>query len=146
MAKYENEGYCPHNSVCEALSAENADKRLIGFWSMIGPSVVFTTDTDGCDPNSIVVNKIFCEDNIAHRLLTTIIKTNANVDKVLVHQIFKGACNTQRYADIQECLMAEEHKGAKLIIEHGSNFAVVMHESSASQIDLYVWDLTACMY
>ncbi len=146
MAKFESEGYCPNNNVGEALSKENADKRLIGFWSMIGPSVVYTTDTEGCDPNTIMVNQIFCDDKIAYRLLTTIIKTNPNVDKVLVHQIFKGACNTQRYADIQDCLMAEEHKGAKLIIEYESNFAVVLHESSDSQIDLYVWDLTACVY
>lgn len=146
MAKYENEGYCPYNSVSHALCEENADKRLIGFWSLIGPSVVYTTDTEGCDPNTIMVDKIFCEDHIAHRLLTTIIKTNPNVDKVLVHQIFKGACNTQRYADIQECLMDEKHKGAKLVIEYSSNFAVVLWESSATQIDLFVWDLLSCVY
>lgn len=146
MAKFENEGYCPNNNVSNMLCEEKADKRLIGFWSMIGPSVVYTTDTKGCDPNSTMLDKIFCEDNIAHRLLTTIIKTNPNVDKVLVHQIFYGACNTQRYADIQDCLMAEGHKGAKLIIEYDSKFAVVLHESSDAQIDLYVWDLTACVY
>lgn len=146
MAKYENEGYCPYNNVSNALYEDKADKRLIGFWGLIGPSVVYTTDTEGCDPNSVMVDKIFCEDRIAYRLLTTIIKTNANVEKVLVHQIFKGACNTQRYDDIQECLVSEEHKGAKLIIEYGSSFAVILWESSDKQIDLFVWDLTSCVY
>lgn len=144
MAKFESIGYCPNNSVCKAHGAEDADKRLIGLWSMIGPSVVYVTDTEGCAPNNVMVDKIFCEDNMAYRLLTSIIKTNPDVDKVQVHQIFEGACNTQRYGAIQDCLMG--HEGAKLILAHGSNFAVVLHESSETQIDLYVWDLTTCVY
>ena len=137
MAKYEDEGYCPFQWV--DLSGDN---RLVGLWSLIGSSVVYEKeDAVKCTPDIVTCNKIFSTDPIAYDVLSAIVKKNVNADKILVHQLHNGACNTQRTSDIQKTLT--EVTNPQLIAHAGSNFIVIVADASYG-IDVWVWDLASC--
>lgn len=137
MAKFESEGYCP----CQWVNLTE-DARLVGLWSLIGPSVVYEKeDAVKCTPNTEKCDQIFSTDPIAYDVLSAIVKKNANADKILVHQLHNGACNTQRVSDIQKILA--EVKNPQLIAHAGSDFVVIIADASHG-IDVWVWDLTCC--
>ena len=131
MAKYENEGYCP----CQWVDL-SSDSRLVGLWRLIGSSVVYEKE---CIPD--ITDKIFSTDPIAYDVLSAIVKKNVNADKILVHQLHNGACNTQRTSDIQKTLA--EVTNPQLIAHTGSNFIVIIADASYG-IDVWVWDLANC--
>lgn len=138
MAKYENEGYCP----CQVVDL-TSDNRLVGLWSLIGPSVVYEKeDAVKCAPDTNTCNKIFSTDPIAYDVLSAIVKKNVNADKILVHQLHGGSCNMQRMSDIQKILT--EKANPVLIAHAGSDFIVVITDASYG-IDIWVWDLVKCL-
>lgn len=137
MAKYENEGYCP----CQRVD-RSSDNRLVGLWSLIGSSVVYEKeDAVKCSPDTTTCDKIFSTDPIAYDVLSAIVKKNVNADKILVHQLHNGACNTQHTSDILKTLA--EVTNPQLIAHTGSNFIVIIADASYG-IDVWVWDLANC--
>lgn len=133
MAKYEREGICPQ------VSFDLSGKvYLTALWSLFGKSVVYeredAPDTKTCD-------RVFDTDPIAYDLLVAIARKNANADKVLVHQLHNGACNTQSVSDVQKTLA--EATNPQLIAHAGSDFVVVIADASYG-IDVWVWDLKNC--
>lgn len=137
MAKFENEGYCP----CQWVDL-TSDARLLGLWSLIGASVVYETqDSKKCEPDTEACNKAFSTDPIAYDVLSAIVKKNANADKILVHQLHNGACNTQSTTDIQKVLT--ESTNPQLVLHAGSNFAVIVADADHG-IDVWIWDLGSC--
>ena len=124
MAKYENEGYCP----CQWVDL-SSDDRLVGLWSLIGPSVVYEKeDAVKCTPDCTTCDKIFSTDPISYDVLSAIIKKNVNADKILVRQLHNGACNMQSTSDIQKTLT--EVTNPQLIAHAGSNFIVIIAVAS----------------
>lgn len=137
MAKFENEGHCPCIWVPKTWD-ETTDSRLVGLWSLIGSSIVYSNDGD---PDTTQCDEMFGVDVIAYDLLSAIIKKNVNANKILVHQLRNGACNTQKTSDIQKTIV--ESKNPELVMHAGSNFAVVLADADYG-IDLWVWDLRTC--
>lgn len=137
MAKYENEGYCPQQWV-----DLTSDARLIGLWSLIGGSVVYESqDSKKCEPDTTSCNKVFSSDPIAYDVLSAIVTHNVKAEKILVHQLHNGACNTQSISDIQKILA--EATNPQLVLHAGSNFAVIVADADHG-IDVWIWDLTSC--
>ena len=137
MAKFESQGYCP----CQWVDL-SSDTRLSGLWSLIGSSVVYEMeDAVKCSPDTSACDKVFSTDPIAYDVLSAIVKKNVNADKILVHQLHNGACNTQKTSDIQKVL--GEATNPQLIVHAGSNFAVIIADAMHG-IDVWVWDLTSC--
>jgi hypothetical protein len=138
MAKFEDLGYCP----CQWVDL-TGDDRLIGLWSLIGSSVVYEKeDAVKCTPDTETCDKIFSTDSIAYDVLSAIVKKNVNAEKILVHQLHSGSCNTQCIADIQKTLA--EVNNPQLIAHAGSNFVVIIADASYG-IDVWIWDL-ACSW
>lgn len=148
MARFENEGFCPNNTVARRIAeAENSDTRLVGLWSLIGSRVVCTNVKDGPQVNSNAVDEMFSTDPIAFHLMKALLEYDIHADRISVRQFFSGACNTQAYDDIQEtiCALTKEDKHPKLVIYSQSRFACIIAKSElAATIDLIVWDMSAC--
>lgn len=137
MARYENEGYCP----CQWVDL-SADSRLVGLWSLIGVNVVYEKeDAVYCTPDTTTCNQIFSTDPIAYDVLSAIVKKNVNAEKILVHQLHNGACNTQNISDVQKILC--EASNPQLIAHAGSNFIVIIADATYG-IDVWIWDLNSC--
>lgn len=145
MAKYEAEGYCPEKDVWDFLDKENAtdDRRaLAGLWSIICESIVYPQNilTGTIDKDTVV--RIFTSDSIAPKLMTDIVKYNANASKIRIKQprICLGNHNQCLY-DIQKKL--GETKNPQLVLAAGSNYAVIIAETEGTEneLDVYVWDL-----
>lgn len=137
MARFESEGYCPHQWV--DLSGDN---RLVGLWSLIGPNVVYEKeDVTNCTPDTATCDKIFSTDSIAYDVLSAIVKKNVNAEKILVHQLHNNGYNMQCISDIQKTLA--EVTNPQLIAHSGSNFIVILADASYG-IDVWVWDLSNC--
>lgn len=145
MAKYENEGYCPCNTVSAILASAN-DLRLIGLWSILGESVVCHNESDLLTVDSEAVDAMFSTDSIAYRLMETIIRYNGRADKIIVLQNHKGGClNRQSYSLLQDTFMSGDLTNPVLIVESKSRFAVILSESAdPNVIELRFWDLDAC--
>ncbi len=142
MAKYENEGYCPNNSVGHLIDESN-DSRLGGLWSIIGSSVVYEKeDAVKCTPDYDTCNQAFGSDPIAYDLLSAIIRKNAKADKILVRQLHNGGCNVQSITDIQKVL--GETTNPQLIVCASSNFAVIIADAEYG-LDVWIWALTSCL-
>lgn len=137
MAKFESEGYCPQQWV-----KLESDSRLIGLWSLIGGNVVYEKqDSKKCEPDTATCNKVFSTDPIAYDVLSAIVTQNVKAEKILVHQLHNGACNTQAVSDIQAILA--EATNPQLVLHAGSNFAVIVADADHG-IDVWVWDLNSC--
>lgn len=137
MAKYENEGYCP----CQWVDL-SSDTRLEGLWRLIGSSVVYKKeDAENCSPDADTCNKVFSTDSIAFDVLSAIVKKNVNADKILVHQLHNGSCNTQSLSDIQKTLANVTNP--QLVAHAGSRFVVIISDASYG-LDVWVWDLENC--
>lgn len=139
MAKFENEGYCPYNFVTEWISKN--DNSLFGLWSLIGDSIVYEKK-EASVINVENFNKVFSEDIIACDLITSIIKRNANAEKILVRQFYNLFCCTQNISDIPKVLA--QVTNPELILHAGSNFAVILADTSYG-MDIWVWDLNNCL-
>lgn len=138
MAKFESEGYCPCIWVPKTWD-ENTDTRLIGLWSLVGASIVYEKeDENKCTPDTAACDQIFGTDVIAYDVLSAIIKKNANADKIKVHQLHNGACNTQKTSDIQKVM--EQVTNPELVVHAGSNFVVLLADAEYG-LDVWVWDL-----
>lgn len=137
MARYGSEGYCP----CQWVDL-SANPRLIGLWSLIGANVVYEReDAIHCTPDTTTCNQIFSTDPIAYDVLSAIVKKNVNAEKILVHQLHNGACNTQHISDVQKTLC--EASASQLIAHAGSNFIVIIADATYG-IDVWVWDFNSC--
>lgn len=141
MAKYENLGYCPQQWVPKMWD-ENTDSVIPGLWSLVSGAIVYQ-DKDGFECNIDIdsCNQMFGTDPIARKLLEAIVRRNVNVDKIVVHQIHNGACNTQKISDIKNILHSAINP--ELVVYAGSNYAVVLSDTDYG-MDVYVWDLKAC--
>lgn len=138
MAKYEQEGYCPQNSVWRELSKQG-EIVLQSFWEMFGSSVVCQSDVENVEH----IIEMFSKDPIAGRLMKAIILLRAEkqLDKVVVCD--DVGSKTEVYSVIQESFKAElkEHD-VKLVVEEKSRFVVLLFdEESEKCIKLKVFDL-----
>ncbi len=144
MAKFENEGWCPNNTVCRNLLGAE-DNRLLGLWSIIGPSVVCArADQEQIDVDTEAVNEMFTSDPIAYRLMQSIITYSHKMDKIRIFQSHKDGCNNmQNFRGVLETI--QKARNPFLVVENRSRFAVIITGSEDETIvDLYVWDLANC--
>lgn len=141
MAKWENDGYCPNIWVPKTWD-EATDSRIVGLWSLVGPSMVYEKeDSVSCEPDTSRCDRIFGADPISYDVLSAIVKKNVRADKIIIKQLHNGACNTQKLSDIQKVL--SNSVNPELIVHAGSNFVVVLADAEYG-LDLWVWDLTTC--
>lgn len=139
MAMYEKEGYCPQNSVSTRLAADNADRRLAGLWSLVGPQTVYSKDPyDTADSD---LDTMFCDDPIAYELLASMVKKNPVAKKIVVHQVRNGACNSQSIKDISRVMA--ENENPQLIVADKSRYAVVLADADYG-LDIWAWNLWLC--
>lgn len=146
MAKFENEGYCPQNAVATKLQ-KSEDCRLIGLWSLIGPSMVCPSSVEAdMKADADTLDKMFTEDPIAYRLMKSIILYSNTIDKIRVIQNHKGGCsNMQNYETILQTVQQESSRNPILVVESKSQFVVVlMGNEDKTIIDLHFWDLENC--
>ena len=89
MAKYEDEGYCPATDVQDKLSKHD-NQSLYGLWNLFKDSVVYEKEDCLHHPlNPEVCNDVFSYDPISAKVLETIVRTNVNAEKILVHQLYE---------------------------------------------------------
>lgn len=144
MANFENEGYCPCNSVSKAL-ASASDSRLFGLWSTIGNKVVCINQHQFATVNHASVEEMFTTDPIAFRLMQKIIAYNSNAEKICIYQDHKdGYINMQSYDTITETFKKLDN--SELIVSAKSKFTVIIGEDKEpNTIAIYFWDLTSCI-
>lgn len=145
MAKFESEGYCPHNAVSTTLLGEADDPRLLGLWSMLGPSVVCYRDEFDLPVDTGAVVEMFAKDPIAYQLMSTIL-SYTTVEKVCVFQNHKYGCSNQQHKQsMLELLLDSKTIKPVLVLEDQSRFAVVLTGSEdTSIVNLHMWDLRNC--
>lgn len=143
MAKYEKEGYCPFDTVNSALHLEGSDRRLVGLWSLIGPSVVCIDEPNGLQVDYNAVINMFSDDHIAFPLMEKIVRYNANAKKIAVKQIRYDDRGKQYYSDIQRILTNASNP--QLVMQIGSCYIAIITAVDYG-IDLYFWDMKYCEY
>lgn len=143
MAKYEKEGYCPFDTVNSALHLEGSDRRLVGLWSLIGPSVVCIDEPNGLQVDYNAVINMFSDDHIAFPLMEKIVRYNANAKKIAVKQIRYDDRGKQYYSDIQRILTNASNP--QLVMQIGSCYIAIITAVDYG-IDLYFWDMNYCEY
>ena len=111
------------------------DERLVGLWSLIGASVVFSKEV----PN--MYQQVFDTDPIAYDVLASIVKKNVNADKILVRQMCNGNCNMQSITDMHR--VVKEAKNPQLIVHAGSNFLVILADAEYG-MDVWILDVSSC--
>ena len=137
MAKYEDEGYCPATDVQDKLSKHD-NQSLYGLWNLFKDSVVYEKEDCLHHPlNPEVCNDVFSYDPISAKVLETIVRTNVNAEKILVHQLYEY---DDFLFEIKELVCNSSN--SKLILAPGSNFAVVISDAPYG-LDVWVCDLRA---
>lgn len=144
MANFENEGFCPCNSVSKTLISA-FDSRLFGLWSIIGPKVVCIDQHQFATVNHASVEEMFTIDPITFRLMQKLIAYNSNAEKICIYQNYKdGYINMQSFDTITETFKKLDYP--ELIVSAKSKFTVIISEDKEpNTIALYFWDLTSCI-
>lgn len=139
MARYENEGFCPNNTVRTILEGRIGTSNRILFckWLEFGDRVVAPNCKLEYEMDEIV--KLFTIDTIALPLMTTLSEKAADAEKITVKVDYFEPMDTYRNKAIEN--VVRSNPSATLVLARYSELAIVVYpkEDDGKEIIVQVW-------